>query len=224
MKKNGKWGYADETGKIVITPQFDEARKFYEGLALVQVSDKWGFINPKGKLVIPAKFDISWENDDHNFSEELALMYLNDRCTFINQAGKTVFSLDCDNAGRFIGGIALVNIDEGKNEKRGYIDKTGKFVWGPTEFKYKDLKAIIEKSQEKQEKEENEKLIALTDEEKNLNYRNLIANQPDFSADLSYFRSEMVSGGGGGERITRKGNRYRRESQFWIFIGETGKQ
>ena len=111
-----------------------------------------------------------------------------------------------------------------KDGKWGYIDKRGKFVLGPTEFKYKDLKAIIEKSQEKQEKEENEKLIALTGEEKNLNYRNLIANQPDFSADLSYFRSEMVSGGGGGERITRKGNRYRRESQFWIFIGETGKQ
>jgi WG containing repeat len=224
VKKNKKWGYIDTSGKFVIAPQFDEAKSFSEGLAAVKVGKKWGFINREGKLDIPAKFEINEiDSRNHSFSEGLALVYLNDRFVFIDRTGKTVFSFDYDSVERFSGGLAAVRIEKGENEKRGYIDKTGKFVWGPTEFKYKDLKAIVEKNREKQEREENESLAPLIDEEKRLDYRRLVANQPDFSADLTYFRSEMVSGSGGGERLTRKGNRYRRESQFWIFLGETGK-
>lgn len=148
---------------------------------------------------------------------------MNNRTVFINPKGAKIFGVSSNYVGRFIGGIASVKFGEGDDEKRGYIDKKGKFVWRPTRFQYKDFQAKIEKNSQKQEKEENEKLTSLTDEEKNLNFKELIANQPDFSADLSYFRSEAVSGGGGSERITRKGNRYRKESQFWIFLGETGK-
>jgi len=37
----GKWGYIDKTGKIVIEPQFDDAYyNFHEGLASVGVGDK----------------------------------------------------------------------------------------------------------------------------------------------------------------------------------------
>lgn len=74
-----------------------------------------------------------------------------------------------------------------------------------------------------QEKNSPEVLSPLTDEERTLDPRDLIFNQPDFVADLTFFRAERVSGGGGSERIARKGNRYRQESQFWIFIGESGK-
>jgi toxin ParE1/3/4 len=68
-----------------------------------------------------------------------------------------------------------------------------------------------------------EDLIPLTTEERSLNYHDVIANQPDFVADLTFFRSERFSGGGGAMRVARKSNRYREESQFWIFIGEVGK-
>lgn len=221
---NKKWGYIDTTGKFVIQPQFDNAKSFSEGLAAVKISEKWGYINHQGKLVIPAIYEINEvEDGDHAFSEGLALVYFKNRYLFINQKGKKVLSLNYEKVERFFGGVAAVKIDERREEKRGYIDKKGKFVWGPTKFQYLDLQAKIEKNSQKQEKEENEKLTSLTDEEKNLNFKELIANQPDFSADLSYFRSESVSGGGGSERITRKGNRYRKESQFWIFLGETGK-
>lgn len=63
----------------------------------------------------------------------------------------------------------------------------------------------------------------MIDEERALEPHDLILNQPDFIADLTFFRSERFSGGGGSERIARKGNRYRKESQFWIFVGESGK-
>jgi hypothetical protein len=63
----------------------------------------------------------------------------------------------------------------------------------------------------------------MTDEERALDPHNLVLNQPDFVGDVTYFRNEQTHGGGGWERIARKGQRYREESQFWIFIGESGK-
>jgi hypothetical protein len=63
----------------------------------------------------------------------------------------------------------------------------------------------------------------LTEEERSLNPRHVILNQPDFVADLNFFISEGFGGHGGAERLARKGNRYREESQFWIFVGELGK-
>jgi len=68
-----------------------------------------------------------------------------------------------------------------------------------------------------------EVLSPLTDEERALDPHELILNQPDFAADLTFFRSERRSGGGGSEHVARKGRRYRRESEFWIFVGESGK-
>ncbi|MEW6131282.1 MAG: hypothetical protein AB1757_29905 [Acidobacteriota bacterium] len=68
-----------------------------------------------------------------------------------------------------------------------------------------------------------EVLMPLIDEERSLDSRSMVANQPDFVADLVFFRSETVSGGGGAMRLARKGNRYRQESQFWIFVGEANR-
>src|SRR5690606_15331447 len=35
VRQNGRWGYIDATGEIVIAPQFESARRFTDGLALV---------------------------------------------------------------------------------------------------------------------------------------------------------------------------------------------
>lgn len=56
-----KWGYMDKTGKVVIQPQFAEARQFSEGRAVVgkpkhfETHDlmKYGYIDVTGKLAIP---------------------------------------------------------------------------------------------------------------------------------------------------------------------------
>ncbi|MDJ0515966.1 MAG: WG repeat-containing protein [Trichodesmium sp. MO_231.B1] len=40
VKKDGKWGYIDKTGKIVIPYQFDDAYGFQQGLAKVIVNEQ----------------------------------------------------------------------------------------------------------------------------------------------------------------------------------------
>ncbi len=57
VKKDGKWGFVDTEGALVIQPAFDSARSFANDLAAVKIGDKWGFIDPKGALVIEAAFD-----------------------------------------------------------------------------------------------------------------------------------------------------------------------
>ena len=47
--QNGKWGFIDKTGKIIINPQFDEVDFFSEGLCAVKIGNKWGYIDKKGK-------------------------------------------------------------------------------------------------------------------------------------------------------------------------------
>src|SRR6476620_6138081 len=67
IEKDGKSGFIDRTGKIVIPPQFDNVTGFSEGLALATRNGKKFFIDQNGKVVFEAKFDII-----DNFSEGLA--------------------------------------------------------------------------------------------------------------------------------------------------------
>lgn len=63
----GKWGYIDETGKQVISAQFDLANSFSEGLAVVRVKDNCGYINKIGKFVVQPQF-----SSCEDFAEGLA--------------------------------------------------------------------------------------------------------------------------------------------------------
>ena len=50
-----KWGFIDQTGKIVIARQFSRSADFHNGLALVRVGDFpsgiKGYINTSGKFI-----------------------------------------------------------------------------------------------------------------------------------------------------------------------------
>lgn len=58
VKQNGKWGFIDRKGNVVITPQFDSTDKFSGGIACVSLNGKQGLINKTGKFVIPAEYDM----------------------------------------------------------------------------------------------------------------------------------------------------------------------
>lgn len=58
-RQGNKWGYATADKKIVITPKYDEANWFSNGLASVKSGSKYGYINREGKLVIPAKYTVA---------------------------------------------------------------------------------------------------------------------------------------------------------------------
>ncbi|MCD8120003.1 MAG: WG repeat-containing protein [Lachnospiraceae bacterium] len=57
VKLDGKWGFTDKDGNLVIEAQYEDARSFLYGYAAVKVDGKWGFIDTDGNLVIEAQFD-----------------------------------------------------------------------------------------------------------------------------------------------------------------------
>ena len=42
---NGKGGFIDKSGKVVVPLKYEDGRSFEEGLAPVKLNGKWGFIS-----------------------------------------------------------------------------------------------------------------------------------------------------------------------------------
>ena len=129
VKQNGKWGYINEAGEMVIKPQFDADGswkiKFYSnGLACVKQNGKWGLINEAGKMVIQPQFD-----DTIDFAPNgLARVERNDKYGYINEAGEMVIQPQFDYAYHFTpNGLAPVQ----QNRKYGYINEAGEMVIQP---------------------------------------------------------------------------------------------
>ena len=140
-----KCGFQDKQGKVVIKPQFDGCQSFSQGLAAVRVDKKWGYINKTGKFIISPQFDFA-----DSFFEERGLIVFNGKIGFIDKTGKVVIKPEFDPnlddflrtkfkeypdrvmprdvmPYRFSSGLAVVS----KDDKCGYIDKTGKFAIEP---------------------------------------------------------------------------------------------
>jgi len=136
----GKWGYKDSKGKIVIKPEYTDAKYFSEGLAMVATlhdgfnPDGWGFIDIKGKMIVSPKYN--WAK---SFSEGLAGVKLNGKWGYIDKTGKEIIPLKYFDAHSFSEGYAAFRYLEPK--KWGFIDKTGKEVVLP---KYDNVHSFSE--------------------------------------------------------------------------------
>ena len=85
--QDGKWGYINTSGELVIPLQFELARPFSEGLAAVKQDGKWGFIDQTGKVMISPQYDYVL-----NFQDGLAVVGDQDgsyKC-YIDQDGQKI--------------------------------------------------------------------------------------------------------------------------------------
>ncbi len=85
IEQNGKWGYADQGGHLIISAQYDEAKIFSDGLAAVKMQGKWGFIDKTGQLVIPLSYDSAT-----SFIEGRAWVNLNGEYGYIDKTGRSI--------------------------------------------------------------------------------------------------------------------------------------
>lgn len=126
--QNGKWGYINQTGKVVITPKFEQANSFVEGLARVKVAKLYGFIDQTGKLIVPARYQAAG-----NYSEGLARVMVASKWGFINKSGQMVIPAIFGDATNFSNGAfsaTLQPLTQGNRQNR-LADRTGKFVSPP---------------------------------------------------------------------------------------------
>jgi len=129
---DGKTGFIDSSGKMVIEPRRQDAwmfsSGFSEGRARMFVGDKAGFLDTKGDYVIPLRYDGADE-----FSEGLAAVWQGTQLIYIDTAGNVVIEVPgMTEGGRFSEGLAAFGVSEGfSGPKYGYMDKRGNVVISP---------------------------------------------------------------------------------------------
>ena len=143
-EKTNKYGYKDESGKVVIKPVYDLAYEFSDGkYAEVNIGadypnnkgGKWGVIDTKGKIIIPIKYDqarclgynlfalntgYKFDNMDASPSGKYAIF---------NAAGKALTPFVYSGyllSVKFEEGYAPLETWDGKKQLYGLLDSTGK--------------------------------------------------------------------------------------------------
>lgn len=143
---NGKDGFIDPDGRIVIEPTYEKAYPFTDGLAAVQKHGEWGFIDTKGRVIIEPQFV-----SVGLFSEGLATFQDKrhpNKEGYIDKSGNVVIEPRFDAASDFHNGVARVGFatlkgkllssiaDVGLECDYKFIDRTGKIVPEPPPLHY----------------------------------------------------------------------------------------
>ena len=90
VKRQGKYGYIDTTGKEVIPLKFSSASGFYDSdVTWVSIDNKYGYIDRTGKQVIAIQFD-----EAQSFFEGLARVKISDKWGYIDKSGSKSLNLN----------------------------------------------------------------------------------------------------------------------------------
>jgi len=119
VKVEGRYGFIDGAGTLVIPPRYESAGRFQDGLAVVSVNGTWGYINPAGLLAIMPVYDHA-----RDFSEGKAVVGINGLYGFIDRAGVYVVVPVYEDASEYGSGMAAVR----SGGKQGYVDLAGRLV------------------------------------------------------------------------------------------------
>jgi len=158
VKKDGKWGYIDKAGKVVIPFRYTLAGNFSEGLAPVATSerkilgarwDRFGFVDKTGREVVPLEYMGARE-----FSEGLAQVFHECRHRYIDKSGEMLRlcqsgeSFGCDFTREFSDGLAVIairvpvrNVFIMQKAEYGYVSAAGQMV---IPFQYSDATSFSE--------------------------------------------------------------------------------
>lgn len=135
VQVNGKWGYMDDEGKLIIKALYDNGSDFNGGYATVAKGKQFFVVDTKGNETALE----SGVMDVKEFTEGLAPVRMNSKkFGFIDTKGKVVIPAEFETVGYFNNGVAWVKTMDGK---LGYVDKTGKWIINPEFEAGKDFDA-----------------------------------------------------------------------------------
>jgi hypothetical protein len=127
IRVDGRWGFVDRSGIIVVPPVYDAAQDFSEGFAAVLLGGKWGYINLRGEVVIPLQYRQAF-----SFSEGLSVVDISlgrdsvAQFGYIDYLGEIVIDAHFDSAESFSEGLAVV----ARDGSSFFVDKDGRVPFG----------------------------------------------------------------------------------------------
>jgi hypothetical protein len=96
VKADGRWGYIDKTGRVVIKPQFESAEPFSDGLAAVSVGvNRVGYVDTAGQVAIPPTY-VSGRKFTRGLARvtKMGAPGRGTAMSYIDKSGKEVWSSD----------------------------------------------------------------------------------------------------------------------------------
>ncbi len=124
VKKNGRWGFIDRSGKLVVPAVYEEAGDFSEGLVWARKNGKWGYIDTAGAEAIPFVYD-----DVSDFRDGSAIVKSGSKYGLIDRGGWELAPVKYDSVFPFQEGLARVEL----NRQFGFMDRLGREVL-PAEY------------------------------------------------------------------------------------------
>ncbi|MEO1435746.1 MAG: WG repeat-containing protein [Bacteroidota bacterium] len=131
IRSQGKTGYIDSHGEIIIPALFDFGHDFSNGLAMFEQENKVGYLKPDGTKLVEATYGL----DSRSFSENRAAVKVLEtgslskgKMGYIDQNGLLIILDMYERARDFSNGLAAVR----KNGLWGFIDPLGSSIIEPT--------------------------------------------------------------------------------------------
>src|ERR1700752_655624 len=126
IMQNGRFGYVNGKGRVVIKPQFLKVDRFSEGLAVVVIGTpedyRYGFIDTTGRIV----FETDASPSEKGFSSGVAVLLAKNSAShyFIDRLGRFItgyylYAEDCTE------GLCAVKMESGQ---WGFVDTSGETV------------------------------------------------------------------------------------------------
>ena len=133
FKEEGKYGFADSTGQVIIQPQYRMAYSFSEGLAYVEdIQGGTGFINLQGEYVIPPDYQF---NGPTYCKDGRVIVCQNSLQGFMDKDGKKITPIKYDYVNSFENNFARIAYKDEARMKSiymeytyGYINRDGKEI------------------------------------------------------------------------------------------------
>ncbi len=96
IKKNDRFGFVDQQGRLRIANRYDSIGEFHEGLAAIKLIGKWGFVNAHDQIVINPNYD-----GPSYFENGKAIVARNKKLGAITKNGDLILPLRYDAVQRF---------------------------------------------------------------------------------------------------------------------------
>lgn len=133
VRRNGKFGFVDKNGLLVIDCIYDRVNPFQEELAWVKLNNKWGTINKAGEIIFNFIFqdylgaDVyeDYYRNGYVFQDGISIVLLQNKFGVLNRNGEIINPCIYDNIKKRNDGFIEVEIktENWKPNIEGYIEK-----------------------------------------------------------------------------------------------------
>jgi hypothetical protein len=120
-------GFMDNTGKIVISPVYDDAGNFSEGLCPIKMDNTWGLVNKNGRITLKMSNKITYA---YEVSSGVLPVRMSDGSgwRYMDTLGNIVSKKSYPKIEVFSDGLGKVGYSDDKKDYVAYVDRTGKEV------------------------------------------------------------------------------------------------